>query len=364
MVPVVGLLVALSLSQIVPPAAGRVSGRVTAEGSNAPVANARIMLVPARRPAGPIGIPQQAVTDSEGQFVVEGVAAGEYRVNVQKAGFVPSLDPTAPSRPFTVAAGRSVAVDVQLQKGGAISGRVLDANGEPLGEVQMMAMRRAPSSSSPRLLPPAFMQSGQQTNDLGEFRVSGLAPGEYVIAARRSMVSLFGGPNAPPPPARTARTTSATTFYPGTTDFEAAHPIVISPGAEVRDIVFSMQTVPAFSVSGAVVDENGDPVAGVMVTLMSDPRSGAFGPAGSAQTREDGRFEIGEVPAGRYVVSASMMKLGGPPGRAAVGSGPRGMVWSSGRVAINGGGPREPPIEVVVANAAVENVRVVVRRSR
>ena len=215
------------------------------------------------------------------------------------------------------------------------------------------------------------MQGMQQTNDLGEYRVSGLAPGEYFIAAAPRGMSPFGGPGVSSAPDGAARMTTAMTFYPGTTDQVAAQAIVVAPGAEVGNIVFTMLTAPAFNVSGIVVDESGSPVARAMVMLMGDPRSGMFGPAGSAQSQDDGRFVIGEVTAGSYRVNASIMIIGGT-GRGGVGSGGSSFAVSSGVsgdvtggfVTFGAGGPIDipPPTEVVVADADVNNVRVVARR--
>ena len=64
----VSLLVALLLSQAAaPPAAGRISGRVMAEGTNAPIAGARLMLMPSGRPNGPMPMLPQALTGQDGR---------------------------------------------------------------------------------------------------------------------------------------------------------------------------------------------------------------------------------------------------------------------------------------------------------
>lgn len=364
MMSTVGLLVALTLSQVAAPApAGRISGRVTAADSNTPIAGARIMLFPAGMMGGPNRMPPQAVTDRNGRFVLERIAAGDYHIDVQKPGFTPLTLPPDPPRMITVVPGESLTdVDFQLQKGGAITGRLLDANGEPMVDAPIMAIRRDPSVSGLGLFP-GHMQGGQQTNDLGEFRVFGLVPGEYLIAAMPRGISPFGGANMPPPPSGTARTTTAMTYYPGTTDADAAQRIVIAPGAEVGGIVFAMQTTPAFSVSGIVVDESNNPVANAMVMLMGDPSSGMFGPSGSAQSQEDGRFEIGEVPAGRYSITASIMVMGGDPNVSIVGSGTTAVLSAPAAAGFTfgTGAPADAPTEIVVADADVENVRVVTR---
>jgi len=160
----------------------------------------------------------------------------------------------------------------------------------------------------------------------------------------------------------------------------AAQPIAVAAGAEVGNISFTMQSAPAFRVSGIVVDENGDPVADAMVMMMGDPRSGIFmGPAGSGQSRSDGRFTIGEVPAGSYRLTASIpIRMNGSGGRGGFATWSSGPVVSGGVVGgVTGGvvptvsgsvagtavvGGIEQPTEVVVTDANVSDVRLVVRR--
>jgi Carboxypeptidase regulatory-like domain len=360
MVVITAWLVALAIGQGSPTAesVGRLAGRVTVEGTNTPIASARVILLPGARPAGPFGPPPQTTTDQDGRFAFNRIAPGDYRVEAQKSGFAPVSDAN-PSRTVHVAAGQAIDdLEVHLQKGAAISGRLVDASGEPVADARVMAMRRLDQRGvgSPRLMPAGG--PSQQTNDLGEFRVSGLPPGEYVIAAvpQGAFGAPFGGPGTPPPArASQPRTTTTTTFYPGTTDQAAAQPIAVAAGAEVGNITFTMQSAPAFRVSGIVVDENGNPVAGAMVMLMGDPRSGMFlGPAGNGHSQDDGRFVIEGVTPGNYRVNASVpMRIEGGASAGAF------MTWSTG----GGRGEGMPaPTEVVVSDANVTGVRVVVRR--
>jgi protocatechuate 3,4-dioxygenase beta subunit len=381
---VAGLLVALLMNQTAAPAAtGRISGRVIAEGINAPIAGARVMVFPMMRrqmrPTGPMAVPPQGMTDQDGRFTFNGLAPGEYRVDVQKTGFASSFDPMMRPKMYTVAAGQALDnISIVLQKGAVITGKVLDQKGEPVTDAHVIALRRitppGASNASPRLIPTA-MQGPQQTNDIGEYRVAGLPPGEYFLAASPRAIG-FGGPG-------TASTigngggvpTTTTTYYPGTADQAAAQAITVAAGAEVSNIVFTLQSVLAYRVSGVVVDENGAPIAHAMVMLMNDPRSGMMfmGPGGHAQTGDDGRFSIGDVTPGTYRLNASVPTFSSPVGAGGVGfsevsAGVAGGItsWSvsNGGVTTTGTVNATPqqPQEVLVTDADVKGVRVVARR--
>jgi protocatechuate 3,4-dioxygenase beta subunit len=381
------LLAALSLGQAPAQAAtGRLAGRVTVEGANTPIAGARVMVFPMMRaampPTGPMAMPPQGTTDQDGRFVFNGVAPGEYRIDVQKTGFASSADPTARPATYTVAAGQALDnISIVLLKGAVITGKVLDQKGEPVTDAHVMALRRftPPGAMAvpPRLIPTA-MQGPQQTNDIGEYRVSGLAPGEYFLAASPRGMG-FGGPGMPSTTGNGGGTpTTTTTYYPGTVDQAGAQPITVAAGTEVSNIVFVLQSVPAYRVSGVVVDENGAPIAHAMVMLMADPRSGMMflGPGGNAQTGDDGRFSIGDITPGTYRLNASVamiMNSGGGitagAGFSEVSIGSGGGSFTSWSVSSAGvttsrtvnAAPQQPQ-EVVVTDADVKGVRLVARR--
>ena len=367
---VAGFLIFLSLVQAAPQATvGRITGRLAVEGTDAPIVGARVTIFPARMPSGPVGPLPQTVTDQDGRFVFDRIAPGTYRVDAQRTGYAPLSDRAAD--PVQVVAGESIAIDLHLQRGAAITGRVFDPSGAPMTDARIMAMRRLPvppsmPSSAARLLPVPGNQGGQQTNDLGEFRVSGLAPGEYYIVAMSRELSPFGGLGVDVAQLSAAKTTIATTLYPGTTDQAAALPIAVTAGAEVGNIVFTMQSTPAFRVSGVVVDESGKPVAGAMVMMFENTGMFMGWSSGHAQSGPDGQFAISEVPAGSYRLMASIPV-------SVSGSGAGFVSFSSGVVVTGGvvggvvggaGDAADRPTEIVVADADVTGVRVAVRRPR
>jgi protocatechuate 3,4-dioxygenase beta subunit len=389
MVLICSLLLALSIGQTstAPEATGRIAGRVTVEGTHTPLAGVQVMLFPAEPRMGMMrmGPPPRAITDQDGRYAFERVAPGSYRIQFEKTGYAA----TAQSQTGTtqVSAGQSVqVVDVQLQKGAVIAGKVLDAAGEPMPDVHVTAMRRFSNPGMPlRMVPAGGSGPGQQTNDLGEFRISGLPAGEFYVAAMPRHQPMFGGPGvatttARAQPAPQSRTTTATTFYPGTSDQNAALPVAVAAGAEVGNITFAMQAVPSFRVSGIVVDQDGAPVGGAMVMLMGDPRTGMFGgPAGSTRTRDNGRFDIDDVVAGSYRVNGSIPVMLGGRGAGGAGGGAAGVAENGSFVSVNAvggftsatwssssgdgrGGSTDPAVEIVVGDADVKDVRVTVRR--
>jgi hypothetical protein len=367
---VFALSVALVSGQAPAPAGStaRISGRVVAEGDHTPLVGAHVTLIPFKLMAGPFGPALQAVTDQDGRYVFENLAPGSYRIQAQRAGFAIRTD-FMTMRALDVTAGQKLDnADIELTRGGAIAGRIVDPFGEPLAEVHVLVMRRVErEEAEPQLMPGGGQ--GQQTNDLGEFRIYGVAPGTYFVAASPRSAS-FGAVGAPPSSGPSRSTTIATTFYPGTKDQSGAQAVTVTAGDTTANISFMMQSTPAFSVAGIVVDDTGGPVHGAMVMLMGDPRSGMMGPAGSVRTEDNGRFVVGGVAPGSYRVMASVPMVSGGSGGVGAVSGAvtggviGGVVGVSGGVAFSSsyGTQPSPSTEITVVDADIKGLRVIVRR--
>jgi protocatechuate 3,4-dioxygenase beta subunit len=300
----VALAFTLTLQAAVPRQAA-VSGTVFEAGSNMPVAGAQLTLIsfafrpqPGRPPE-----PLVAATDQNGRYQFDALEPGRYRVSVQKAGFATMLGLGLPE--VTLKAGeRRTDVNVTIQRGAAVVGRVLDENGEPIANAHVMAWRRPPvANGAAAPAPPGLLPAGAvaQTNDLGEFRLFGLAPGEvYVQATSRPD---FGRSASPRP------TVPLATYFPGTADVVGAMPMTLAAGQTSGEITIRMVSAPAFQVSGVVTDEGGRPVENALVRLViegapGEPPMPFAGGMRSARSDKAGRFTIGGVVNGSYTLLA------------------------------------------------------------
>jgi len=135
---------------------------------------------------------------------------------------------------------------------------------------------------------------GGQTNDLGEYRVYGLSPGQYYISATlRSFMA--------PTTETTDRTGYAATFYPGTGNVSEAQRLTIEPGQTVTAVNITLLPIQTSKVSGTALDGDGRPLTGAMVGALQRvgvaQMGGPFMPVGA-----DGRFTISGLTPGDYTL--------------------------------------------------------------
>ena len=243
-----------------------------------------------------------AVTDASGAYEFKNVAAGRYTLSVSKGSYVGvsygQTRPLEPGRPLDVRNAQLVDnVDFRLQRGAVITGRVVDEFGEPIEEVQVTAMRyqyaqgrRMMASSRPAM-----------TNDIGEFRIYGLQPGQYVISATyRAMNFTFVGDSASADRDRD-RSGYAPTYYPGTANAADAQRLTVSAGQKISDVTIALLPTRLARISGSAVDSDGRPVATGAVVMMMQPSTGSVLSAGGP-VRADGTFTIDGVAPGDYTL--------------------------------------------------------------
>ena len=142
------------------------------------------------------------------------------------------------------------------------------------------------------------------TNDIGEFRLFGIPPGQYYLSATWRNTSGFN-PNGSP----SERTAYAPLYFPGTMNAAEAQRITISAGQQIDDLVMVLKPIKASRVSGTATGSDGKPLTPAMIMVMQT-NLGFGAMAGNAQVRPDGTFTVSGLAPGSYTLRAQRM---GPP---------------------------------------------------
>ncbi len=289
------LVIAYFVGVTLQPAApsGAIAGRVLAETTGAPVAGALVMLSSNRPESSQDD--RRITTDSNGSYEFRDLKPGRYWVTATHPAF---LLPDGPAVPVDVLIDeRRRAVNLHLQSGAVIAGRVLDEAGEPLIGSQVIPMRRRDDSFNDQLTAESLVPhaGGNKTNDLGEFRCFGLPPGEYHMLALPA--PHLGGHIR-------AGVALTPTFYPDASEVAESRPIFLAAGQTHADVIIRVRAEAVFSVSGTVVDHAGRPVANALVALTR-PESSQTHPvvrafAHQSRSADTGAFVIPAVRNGSY----------------------------------------------------------------
>ena len=239
-----------------------------------------------------------ATTDANGAYEIKELVAGRYQLNASKGSFVQlqygQARPFEPGKPLELANGQTVErVDFNLPRGGIIAGRIVDEFGEPTSDVQVMAMRYQYIQGR-RQLSPAGRPA--MTNDIGEYRVFALPPGQYFVSA------TLRGMN-PLDVASDDRSGYAPTYYPNGANIAEAQRVTIGVGQTQNDINFALSPTRLARLTGSAADSEGKPLAGAFVVMISTTGAMALATTG-AQVRPDGSFTVANVSPGDYTVRA------------------------------------------------------------
>jgi hypothetical protein len=257
--------------------------------------------------AGPgVGVQASVLTDRSGHFAFPGLPRGKYTVWVQRFNYYGPLLNGFPTSTVSATVGFDPArplasLDLYMTQGLAITGRILDARGQPALGMPITAYRQTFSDGKPLWAPVL----ARPIDDRGEYRLSPLPPGEYYVGVNPPMnVTLPPGQN---PLART--------FFPGVTEpFEATK--LVLKTTDMTGVDFSIRTMPSmfFKISGVAL--NPSPIAlpnGVTILgfaafalmplethLVDSFTPGSYANTVPAPNRVAGEFEIRNVRPGIY----------------------------------------------------------------
>ncbi len=277
---------------------GRIRGSVVAADTAQPLRQAQVRIT-----SPEIRESRVSTTDGEGRFEFIGLPAGRYNLNASKSSYVGlaygQRMPNDTTSALELKDGQvAERITFRLPRGGVIAGRILDAYGEPMADVMVMPLRSQYSQGQRRLLPAGRSSS---SNDIGEFRLYGLTPGQYVVAAIYR--NLGGGLDV-----STDREGYAPTFYPGTPDMAAAQRLSLEAGQNIGELTMVLTSARTARITGTVYDSQGRLITrggGVTVTSKNAAMAGQLFTVANGPIRPDGTFVVTHVPPGEYTLRAN-----------------------------------------------------------
>lgn len=277
-----------------------VSGKVTIKGRVAPgvVVGMRVS------EPGQFDLTFKATTDQDGKYRISDVAGGTYLLAPVAPAFVISDVNNSMGKTVIITEGDNVeGIDIDLVRGGVITGKVTDADGHPIVEESVNLL---PVDQRNQRRPAASLSFNFQTDDRGIYRIFGIPPGRYQVSAGAGENGFYRGSGRRP-------SVHPTTFYPDVIDPAKAPAVEIDEGTEATKIDITVgQAVQSFSVMGRIVDgETGKPVPNVSIGLSKiviiDARnSSGNGESTGARSDAQGEFRLERVPAGKYSISIEL----------------------------------------------------------
>lgn len=289
---VLGVVISgLTLMAASDPPGWSIDGRVIS--SSKPVKEATVTA------GGPESI--RATTDAEGRYVLKGAVPGRYLISASKDG----LGAPKPKSISVLPGGQVGSVDFEMNRPSVVAGRVVDASRSPVEGAFVIAVVKAYRDGRLMLVP----KGRSTTNDLGEYRISGLGDGRHFV---------FVVPRALEPKKRPARSTQAkgaapvrVAFYPNSGSIEGAAPLLLQKGNELVGIDIVAGTEESVCLTGSTrppPEWSGIEAFVSLYTRIGD----TFPTAANGPVKPGETFEVCGVTPGPYTFVATVWDPRGP----------------------------------------------------
>jgi hypothetical protein len=308
-------VLAVLCAQAQAPSTATVDGTVSNKLTGAPVKGAHVIYVRTGSEASQQS-PISSDTDAAGHFSLQ-LAPGSYRLWAERNGYARqiygALSPAGEGSVLTLAPGQQLhEVVFQVVPLGAIAGRVLDEDGEPIQGTGIQVLRFNYANGRRQLI----SVTGVTSNDRGDYRVFGLPAGRYLLLA-----SLPNGPMSRP-----METTAlvpevqdpySSLYYPGVPDVDSASQVSLAEGAELADMDFHLRKVRSITIRGRLVspiDKYSSSQTQVVLAHNENGVASYIDRLSGVVDTNTGKFEIRGVSPGSYLIVASQLLSARPLG--------------------------------------------------
>ena len=228
----------------------------------------------------------RSTTDEDGNYRITNVPPGTYDVIPASPAYVA----TEGRKSLIVGKNETVEnIDIALERGGVITGKVTDADGRPVIEETVYV---SAATTAQRL----FYFRNVRTDDRGIYRAYGVPAGSYKVSAGRDANSSVGS--------RRPEGGHQRTYHPSAVDPAAATVIDVSEGSEATnvDITFG-GPARTYSARGRIIDgDTAQPVPNTRVGVQMFWQHGTSAMGGVAESTKDGEFKVENLAPGKYAV--------------------------------------------------------------
>lgn len=286
------MCLALAAQQDTRPA--RVEGTVADIATGSPIPNATVVA------SGP-GTTPRALSGDDGRYTLT-LPPGVYGLFAQSDGY--AWGPSGPPRRIRLLPGQHLAgIDLKLDKGAVLAGRVRDALKQPVGGVRVTAWVQSYSATGVKFTTPR----STRTDDLGEFRLDRLSPGAYYVSATPTIARFRPRTVQRTEPREPVRAT-VRGFYLNAPMFEVATPVTVTAGEQREGFDIVLPRVETYCVAGTVSGAGGETV----MLNLSEIAPGWETNLVHGTIREGQEFEYCGLPRGTFVLAAYTAAEGAP----------------------------------------------------
>lgn len=248
-----------------------VSGTVVNSATNEPIRRALVGV------AGSL-----VFTGVDGRFRAENVPEGQAMVAAQKPGF---FDTPLSNVRLTVQAHINDVV-LKLAPEARIEGKIVDDEGEPVGNVEVQALSRRVVNGKRQLQ----QEGSARTDERGRYRMDGLNAGTFVLRTPAAPVGGFEERIPLPPPTQVF----PPRYFPNASSRGAAQNVELRPGA-VQQADFTLKPVRAFHIAGTTSAAGGS----FSIECENDEQDRVGTPQLDPKT---GKFVVYAVPSGTWTL--------------------------------------------------------------
>lgn len=228
----------------------------------------------------------RSTTNEDGNYQIKNVPPGTYDVIPASPAYVA----TEGRKSLIVGKNETVEnIDIALELGGVITGKVTDVDGSPVIE-EMVHVSGA--TTAPRL----FYIRNVRTDDRGVYRAYGVPAGKYTVSVGRDVNSSVGG--------RRPDGGHQRTYHPSTVDSAAATVIDVSEGSEATNVDIALGgPARTYSARGRIINSDTDqPMPNTRVGLQVFSQHGTSATGNAAESTKNGEFTVENLPPGKYAV--------------------------------------------------------------